>query len=139
MTTGFLVIYKLKTCKILRWFNIGCACNVRSKFARAKGENFTHSWFRLYSAFPWHLNGIIYEFNANLNEFKVTYSVDDRQICLLKHKEMFSKVTFWNRWNYLLINIKFDGVISLYLYLNFYFVEYLTLIKKIWIVISFDL
>ena len=25
--------------------------------------------------------------------------------CLLKHKEMFSKVKFWNCWNYLRINM----------------------------------
>ena len=43
--------------------------------------------------FARNLNGIIYEFNANLNEYSVSY----RHICLPKHKEMFSKVKFPNR------------------------------------------
>ena len=113
---AYQTIYKLQIYKNVRWFNIGCACNVRSKFARTKGENFAHSWFRSDYAFPRQLNGIMQEFNANLTEFKVTYSVNDRQICFLKHKETFSKVKFWNRWNYLLFsNIKFYKVISLYI------------------------
>ena len=80
------------------------ARNVRSKFARAKGDNFAHSWFRTNFALPQRLNGIIYEFNANLNEYNVANSVSDRHIRLPKHKEMFLKVKFRNRWNYLLIN-----------------------------------
>ena len=111
---AYFTIYELQICKILRWFNIRCACNVHSTFARAKGENFAHSWFRSDYAFPRQLNGIIQEFNANLTEFKVRHSVNDRQICFLKHKETFSKVKFWNRWNYFIIsNIKYNKVVSL--------------------------
>ena len=66
---AYQTIYKILICEILRWFDISCAHNVRSKFARAKGEYFAYSWFRINSAFPRHLNGITYEFNANLNEW----------------------------------------------------------------------
>ena len=65
---AYRTIYKILICKILRWFDISCAHNVCSKFARAKGENFAHSWFRINSAFPRHVNGIVYDFNADLNE-----------------------------------------------------------------------
>ena len=122
---AYLTIYKLQIWKILRWFNIRCACNVHSTFARAKGENFAHSWFRSDYAFPRQLNSIIQKFNANLNEYKVANSVSDRPICLPKHKEMFSKEKFRNRWNFLLINED----ISLY----FDFIKYPDIIiKKRW-------
>ena len=43
---AYQTIYKIPLCKNLRWFNIVCVRNVRSKFARAKGDNFAHPWFR---------------------------------------------------------------------------------------------
>ena len=67
--------YKILICQNVRWFNIVYARKVRPNFARAKGENFAHSWFRTNSAFPRQLNSIIYEFNANSNEYKVAYSI----------------------------------------------------------------
>jgi hypothetical protein len=65
---AYQTIYKIPLCKNLRRFNFVCARNGRSKFARARGENFAHSWFRINSAFPRHVNDIVYDFNANLNE-----------------------------------------------------------------------
>ena len=65
---AYQTIYKIPLCKNVRRFNFLCARNGRSKFARARGENFAHSWFRISSAFPRHVNGIEYDFNANLNE-----------------------------------------------------------------------
>ena len=122
---AYQTIYKIPLCKNLRRFSIGCARNNRSKFARANGENFAHSWFRTNSALPRQFNVIIYEFNGNLNDYNVLCSVSDRPICLPKHKEMFLKEKFRNRWNFLLINED----ISLY----FDFIKYPDIIiKKRW-------
>ena len=70
---AYQTIYKIPLRKNLRWFNIVCARNVHSKFARAKGDNFAHSWFRTNFALPRQLNGIIFEFYANLNEYNEAY------------------------------------------------------------------
>ena len=73
---AYQTIYKIPLCKNLRLFKIVCACNVRSKFARAKVDNSVHSWFRNIFASPWQLNGIIYEFDANMNEYKGNFLIN---------------------------------------------------------------
>jgi len=46
---AYQTIYEIPLWKNVRWFNFVCAHNGRSKFARAKDENFAHSWFLLLS------------------------------------------------------------------------------------------
>ena len=89
---AYQTIYKLPLCKSLRWFNIVRARNGRSKFARARGENFAHSWFRINSAFPRNVNDIVYY--MILMPTWMSKCSCHLSKCLLKHKEMFSTVTF---------------------------------------------